>query len=105
MTCVNARSKTTMDATGTPAGRIAVGGRKGGEGMDQLEPLGELYPEKYNIQMRMAAAHILAFFSEQKFTVDEAQHILDMAGQWITATTTVNADKQIISQFLNFDFG
>ena len=73
--------------------------------MDQLEPLGELYPEKNNSQMRMAAAHILEFFSEQKFTVDEAQHILDMAGQWITATTTVNADKQIISQFLNFDFG
>ena len=34
--------KTTMDETGTPAGRIAVGGRKGGEGMDQLERCAEL---------------------------------------------------------------
>ena len=54
--------------------------------------------ERYtNIQE--AAAHIVRYFSERKFTVDDARRAIDMAGRWITAASTVNVDEKVIAGF------
>ena len=53
-------------------------------------------------RLRVAAAHIVQYFTEQKFTVDDARNTLDIAGRLLTAATTVNADETAISAYLGF---
>ena len=56
--------------------------------------------EKTYIRRKEAAAELLRYFAEKKFTVDDARDILDITGRWVTETTTVNADETVISELL-----
>lgn len=47
-----------------------------------------------------AAVELLRYFAEKKFTVDDAQQVLNMAERGLTATTTVNADETAMADFL-----
>lgn len=50
----------------------------------------------YFQRRQAAAADIVRYFTKNKFTVDEAQNILELASRWITAATTVNVDAEAI---------
>ena len=56
--------------------------------------------EKTCIRRKEAAAELLRYFAEKKFTVDDARDTLDITGRWITEATTVNADETAISELL-----
>ena len=63
---------------------------------------GAVYTEDELRRWRVAAAHIVQYFTEQKFTVDDARNILDIAGRLLTAATTVNADETAISELMRW---
>lgn len=63
---------------------------------------GAIYTEDELRRWRVAAAHIVQYFTEQKFTVDDARNILDITGRWVTAATTVNADETAISELMRW---
>lgn len=58
--------------------------------------------EKTCIRRKEAAAELLRYFAEKKFTVDDARDTLDIAGRWVTAATTVNADETVISELMRW---
>ena len=58
--------------------------------------------EKTYIRRKEAAAELLRYFAEKKFTVDDARDILDITGRWVTAATTVNADETAISELMRW---
>lgn len=56
---------------------------------------------------KKAAAELLRYFAEKKFTVGDAQRVLNLAQRvlnlaerGLTATTTVNADETAMADFL-----
>ena len=72
----------------------------GEEEIQQREQERQEQWEMAYIRKKEAAADILRYLAGKKFTVDDAQNTLDMAGRLVTAAATVNADETVISELL-----